>query len=232
VLTKKQQFVVTLMDWFTANHETSLPWRGTTDSWMTLVAAVLLRNTTSKQVMPLYDSFVGRYPSPEVLARETLGRLRQILQPLGLSRTKAAQLREMARMIVRHHNGRVPESRASIESLPGVGDYIASEVLAVAFGRSEPMLDRNLERVLARFFSVSAPASSRSEVRGLAASLVPTGGAREFGYAAIDFAHSVCKLRNPLCSTCPLGQWCDFKRAKDIRGSAQLPPLGRLIRFD
>jgi A/G-specific adenine glycosylase len=213
VPTKEQQFVVTLMRWFAVNQEKDLPWRETTEPWPTLVAAVLLRNTTTKQVKQVYVPFVGLYSSPMALAVERTETLRQILQPLGMSRIKATQLRKMARALVRRYKGRVPDSREALLGLPGVGEYITSEVLSVAFDKDEPMLDRNLERVLARFFSINLRASSTREIWSFATSLVPAGDGREFGYAAIDFAHAICKLRNPLCMSCPLGQWCNFKRS-------------------
>lgn len=98
--------------------------------------------------------------------------------------------------------------------MPGVGDYIAREVMAVSFRQDVPLLDRNMARVINR--AIGARRSPR-KLMGLAETLVPRGKGRDFGYAILDFAYLVCKLDNPDCPACPLRYTCAFGRKRVLR---------------
>jgi A/G-specific adenine glycosylase len=105
--------------------------------------------------------------------------------------------------------------------LPLVGRYAASEVLSVAYGRDEPAMDRNMIRVLQRVYSAKSLKKrphTDDAMWGFAKEAVPKGRSREYNYAVMDFAHSVCKARRPLCGTCTMKDICEYARSRPLLG--------------
>ena len=163
-----------LLAWFKLGGR-SFPWREPFRiPYEVVVAEILLQRTTANGVARAYPVFLERYPSWEVLSRASLERLQEDLRPLGLWRQKAAVFRSLARSI-EEGGGRVPASRQELERLRGVGQYTASAILAVVYGRAEPLVDANAARVLGRFFGPQ----TFSDIGRDPARTRATGGARQ-----------------------------------------------------
>jgi A/G-specific adenine glycosylase len=146
---------------------------------------------------------------------EVEGEVRELIRPLGMEHRRARQIMELARVLVQRFGGRVPCSREMLKELPGVGDYIASEVLLRACGQAEPLLDRNTVRVVERVFG--ARSARRNPYRdpamcSLARSLVPEDPelAEKFSFGVFDLARKVCTVKRPECGTCPIRDLCSY----------------------
>jgi len=208
-----------IIEWYRVNGDKGLPWRNTRDPWAVLVAAFMLRKTTTRQVLRVYKLFLEKYPSPEKLVGERTEDVESILRPLGIERQRAVQIKRVAEHIVGRWGGRIPCDRQLLKELPGVGDYIASEVLLVACGQPQPLLDRNMVRMLERFFGVK---SSRKRPHTdpslwkLARRILPRDPelAKEFNYGVLDFARSICTASRPKCEVCVLRGLCKFAMEK------------------
>lgn len=221
---KGREFIEHLLTWFEDNGRHDLPWRKTKDPWHTLIAPLLLRKTTTRQVATIYKSFISKFPTPEALASSNVNEVERVLRPLGMEHTRSVRMVELAEKIVKLHRGAVPSTLKELKELPLVGDYTAREVLCVAFGRDEPMLDRNMIRILQRMFSVRSERErphTDPEIWKIAENLMPKGRAREFNYAVMDFAHKMCKARRPLCPTCPMRYICNYASKALSRGQAR-----------
>jgi A/G-specific adenine glycosylase len=215
-IAKAPEFVDRLLDWFAQNGRHNLPWRQTRDPWLTLLAPVLLRKTTGQQVALVYTDFVSSYPNPEALGRATEAEVEAIIHPLGIEHHRATGMIALAKDIVKNHSGSVPSELDELKNLPLIGDYSAREVLCAAFGQDEAMMDRNMIRIMQRVFSLSSSKKrphTDPRMWELANSILPKGRAREYNYAIMDFAHSVCKASNPLCPMCPMNDICDYARS-------------------
>src|SRR6266550_4086074 len=140
-----------LLSWFARNAR-SFPWReaGRTP-YEVVVAEILLQRTTAAGVARTYAGFVERFPSWVALAQSPLGELENTLRLFGLWRRKAQAFQHLAQSI-EANGGVVPHTRKELERLPGIGPYTASAVLAIVYGRAEPLLDVNMARCLWRFF--------------------------------------------------------------------------------
>ena len=162
-----------LLSWFARNGR-SFPWRepGRTP-YEVVVAEMLLQRTTAAGVARTYAGFVERFPSWVALAQSPLEDLENALRPFGLWRRKALAFQHLAQSI-EEHGGIVPRTRAELERLLGIGPYTASAVLAVVYGRAEPLLDVNMVRLLGRFFGSSegAEAGPKRTLQPLALRLV------------------------------------------------------------
>jgi len=212
---KARDFVERIISWYRKYGCHDLPWRRTSDPWAVLVAAFLLRKTTSKQVLRVYSRFLEKFPTPEAVLKADEAEIRELIRPLGIEHQRARHLKEVARAVVKNYGGKVPCSKEELKKLPGVGEYIASEVLLVAYGQPEPLLDRNMIRVLERVFSIRSSKKrphTDPELWRFAKMLVPRDPrlAKEFNYGVLDFARQVCLARRPKCSLCILRSLCAY----------------------
>ena len=200
-----------LLSWFKRNGR-SFPWRDPERTpYEVVVAEILLQRTTAAGVARTYHGFIERYPSWEILAQAPREDLENALRPLGLWRQKARAFQQLAQSI-EERGGIVPRSRAELERLPGIGPYTASAVLAIVYGRAEPLLDVNMARCLWRFFGSPEPATQGSKrwLQALALRLVSGKRSLQVNWAVLDFGALVCKARGPLCRECPLRARCQY----------------------
>ncbi len=127
--------------------------------------------------------------------------------------------------VVRHHDGRLPDTARALARLPGIGRYTAGAIASVAFGRREPILDGNVRRVLARLFAVDGdgggPAAERRELWKIAAALVQGPDPGDLNQALMELGALVCTPRQPECASCPLSRHCRAYR----RGTVDAYPV-------
>jgi A/G-specific adenine glycosylase len=144
-----------LLPWL-ARDGRSFPWRepGRTP-YEVVVAEILLQRTTAAGVARAYAGFVECYSSWDIPAHAPLAGLAHALKSLGLWRQKALAFQQLAQSIEANGGG-VPHTRTELERLPGIGSYTASAVLAIVYGRAEPLLNVNMARLLRRFLGLSA----------------------------------------------------------------------------
>jgi len=212
---KAEEFSRRIVEWYEAYGDRDLPWRRAKDGWSVLVAALMLRKTTVKQVVRVYEEFMKRYPTPQSLLSASESEVKELIRPLGMEHERAKHLLELAKVLVQRFGGRVPCNEKELKELPGVGDYVASEVLLRACGRAEPLLDRNMVRVVERIFGVrSAKKRPHTDpaMWSFARLLVPEDPelAEKFNFGVLDFARKICTAEKPHCGTCPIKGLCSY----------------------
>lgn len=193
-------------------HFLRFPWRLTRDPYRILMAEVMLHRTQATQVVPVYERFVERYPDVPSLAWATREYLHDALYSLGL-RWRIDLVYKMAAELMGRFEGKIPESREDLLSLPGVSEYIAGAVRCFAWNLPEPLLDTNTVRVVGRVFGLEIKESSRRNrrFRDLITALVDPDEPRAYNYALLDLANQVCmKKRLPECFRCPLQKRCMY----------------------
>jgi len=208
------------ISWFVLNGR-SFPWREPGRApYEVVVAEILLQRTTAAGVARAYAGFLERYPSWDTLAHAPLDGLENALRPLGLWRQKALAFQRLAQSI-EVNGGAVPRTRKELESLPGIGPYTASAVLAIVYGRAEPLLDVNMARLLGRFLRPSEriEAKPKRTLHALALLLVRSKRSLEVNWAVLDFGALVCRARGPLCPECPLRARCAYARPLPLRST-------------
>jgi A/G-specific adenine glycosylase len=111
--------------------------------------------------------------------------------------------------VAEQHGGRFPETEAELRELPGIGDYTAAAIAAIAFGKLATPVDGNIERVVARLFAVTTPLpAAKVEILALAARLTPQKRPGDFAQAMMDLGATICTPRRPACGLCPVRPDC------------------------
>ena len=210
----KTGLVDSLTQWYRENAR-ELPWRGTAAApWRVLVSEIMLQQTPVVRVLPVFDSWMLRWPAPADLAASSTGDAVVMWGRLGYPR-RALRLHAAAVACVERHAGEVPSGVGELRALPGVGEYTAAAVAAFAFGQRVAVLDTNVRRVQARvldgvaFASTSAPTLAE---RRRALHLLPADEkqAAETSAAFMELGALVCRARAPACSTCPVAPRCQW----------------------
>jgi A/G-specific adenine glycosylase len=205
-----------LVDWF-AEAARPLPWRAADVSpWAVLVSEFMLQQTQVARVVPRWESWIERWPTPAALAAEPPSEAVRAWDRLGYPR-RALWLHRAAIEIVERHGGEVPADVDALLALQGVGPYTARAVAAFAFGLRHPVVDTNTRRVIARAVAGHGESGPPSTARDLAAmsALLPHGDAeaRAFNGAAMELGATVCTARAPRCDECPIAGSCAWRAA-------------------
>jgi A/G-specific adenine glycosylase len=204
------------LDWYAANAR-DLPWRRPDATpWGVLVSEIMLQQTPVSRVLPIWDEWMTRWPTPSALAAEPSGEAVRAWGRLGYPR-RALRLHESARAIVDRHAGQVPRSYDELRALPGIGSYTAAAVASFAYRQRHVVLDTNVRRVLTRLIAgkeYPAKAQTAAEVR-LAESLLPLDPpvAARWSVAMMELGALVCTARTPRCVDCPLAADCAWRLA-------------------
>jgi A/G-specific adenine glycosylase len=224
-----------LLVWYD-HHRRNLPWRSPAgirpDPYRVWLSEIMLQQTTVATVAPYFDRFVARWPDISALATASLDDVLQLWQGLGYY-ARARNLHACARAVVDRHNGEFPNDPAALRALPGIGDYTAAAIAAIAFDRRTAAIDGNVERVVARLYAVSEPfPAAKSRLRELATALVPEERAGDFAQALMDLGATICTPRRPYCVLCPWRTCCAatvLRLTEDLPARAEKPE--RSLRY-
>ncbi|MCB2154940.1 hypothetical protein KQI84_08630 [bacterium] len=183
-----------------------------------IVSELLLQRTRAETVAVFFPDFFDRFRCWVDLANARESELKQFLEPLGLSSKRAATLSKLAKMMLKT-DGRFPSAREEIESLPGIGQYVANAVLLFCHGCREPLLDVNMARVAERCFSPRRLADIRYDpwLQALCREVVNHRRACEINWAILDLAALFCKREIPRCEECPVQNCCRHAKRRRSR---------------
>jgi A/G-specific adenine glycosylase len=222
-----------LLAWWDEGH-TALPWRETRDPYAIWVAEVMLQQTQIATVLPYYRHWMARYPTVATLAQAPLSDVLKSWEGLGYY-GRARNLHAAAKTVVDDYDGCLPAEAEELIKLKGIGRYTAGAISSIAFGRSTPVLDGNVIRVLSRLDDLEDDVTRGATQRRLwrrASELVPDRRPGAYNQALMELGQRICQPAAPRCHLCPLADLC---RAR-VRGS-QLerpvrPPRRKTPHFD
>ena len=183
-----------------------------------LVAVVLSAQATDRSVNQATRRLFADAPTPQAIAALGEEGLIPYIQTIGLYRTKARNVAQLARILVEQHGGEVPRSREALEALPGVGRKTANVVLNTAFGEPTIAVDTHIFRVANR--TGLAPGKNVTEVERRLEKFVPAEFRKDAHHWLILHGRYVCKARRPECWRCAIASWCEFRRKTPAPASA------------
>lgn len=205
-----------ILAWYETNAR-DLPWRRPDASpWSILVSEIMLQQTPVVRVLPAWEAWMERWPTPAHLAKEPSGEAVRMWNRLGYPR-RALRLHACAVAITEEYDGEVPDDHATLLSLPGIGAYTAAAVASFAYGQRHAILDTNVRRVLARAETgIEYPPKTQTKAEtALAESLLPAlpSVAARWGVAVMELGALVCTARAPRCADCPIAGQCAWRLA-------------------
>ena len=202
-------FKSSLIHWYYENGR-AFPWRHSkATKYQKIIVELLLQRTKAETVASFYPIFIHKFPSWQVLAAASEQEIQGIIKPIGLWKRRSVSLKKLA-VVMNERNGRFPKAREEIDKLPGVGQYIANSIELLCHGKTKPLLDVNMARVLERYFGPRKLADIRYDpyLQELAYKVVDTKEPIKMNWAILDFAALVCKSRKPDCDVCPIAKCC------------------------
>lgn len=205
-----------LLSWYDRHHR-DLPWRTPPasiregkrpDPYHVWLSEIMLQQTTVEAVKPYFRKFTALWPTVGALASATPDDIMKAWAGLGYY-SRARNLRKCAEAIVLEHRGLFPQDEAELKSLPGIGDYTAAAIAAIAFDRPAAVVDGNVERVVARLAALERPVrDAKPEIRHFVRHITPADRPGDFAQAMMDLGATICTPRSPACFLCPLSEDC------------------------
>jgi endonuclease-3 len=174
-----------------------------------LVAVILSAQATDKSVNIATRKLFKAANTPQAILALGAEGLCGYVRSIGLYQGKARNIVATCRILLEQHGGRVPEDRASLEALPGVGRKTANVILNTAFGQPTLAVDTHVFRVANR--TGLAPGKTVREVEDRLVRVVPQEFLRDAHHWLILHGRYTCKARNPDCPSCPIADLCDYR---------------------
>lgn len=178
------------------------------NAYTLLVAVVLSAQATDKGVNKAAGPLFAVADTPEKMLQLGEARVREYVKSIGLFRTKAKNIILLSAQLVRDHAGQVPQSRAALEALAGVGRKTANVVLNVVFGEPVMAVDTHIFRLANR--TGIAPGKTPREVEDALVANIPKRFMRYAHHWLILHGRYVCKARKPDCPNCAVRDLCRY----------------------
>ncbi len=188
-----------------------------------LVAVVLSAQATDKSVNLATRRLFKAARTPQAILDLGVDGLSEYVKSIGLYQGKARNIIATCRILLEQHSGSVPDDRASLEALPGVGRKTANVILNTAFGQPVIAVDTHLFRVANR--TGLAPGRTVREVEDALMKRVPKEFLHDAHHWLILHGRYVCKARRPDCPSCPIADLCEYPdktaRVREGAGTAR-----------
>ena len=213
IITKK------ILNWYDLNKRT-LPWRKNVSQskkhYYTLVSEFMLQQTQVVTVIPYFNRFINKIPNLKKLSKIPDRELIKLWEGLGYY-SRVRNLKKTAKIIISKYHGKIPNNYEDLISLPGIGNYTANAILAIAFNKSYIPLDGNIERVLKRYLYLRKDKEIQKDNLIEKKSIFGISSrASDYAQALMELGAMICKPKNPECSGCPLLKSCKSYKKKDF----------------
>lgn len=218
-----------LLNWFQANQR-DLPWRHSYAPYQIWISEIMLQQTQMDRVTLFFTRWMDTFPDIATLAGASEDQVLKCWEGLGYY-SRARNIMKTAQLLMRKHQGKIPESRDELLQLPGIGPYTAGAIASISFQRDVAVVDANIERIFARLFHIDLIPGSPEAKRlywQKAETLIPTGQARNFNQGLMELGALICRPKNPDCACCPLAPHC-LALKYNLTQELPLPKKGKPI---
>jgi endonuclease-3 len=181
-----------------------------------LISVILSAQATDVSVNKATGPLFEVANTPAAIKALGLTGLKRYIQSIGLYNTKAANIIKTCEILLGQHDGAVPEDRAALEALPGVGRKTANVVLNTAFGHPTIAVDTHIFRVSNR--TGLAPGKNVGQVEEKLLKFVPDEFKKDAHHWLILHGRYTCVARKPRCGSCVIEDLCEFKHKTELDG--------------
>jgi A/G-specific adenine glycosylase len=213
IITKK------ILKWYDLNKR-PLPWRKKVSvekkQYYTLISEFMLQQTQVITVIPFFNRFLKNLPTINSLAKVDEGKLIKLWEGLGYY-SRARNLKKTAQIIIKNFDGKLPNNLRDLLTLPGIGNYTANAILAIAFNKPYIPLDGNIKRVLKRYLYLKKDKEIQKDnlvqKKNIFGTTLRSG---DYAQALMELGALICKPSNPICVQCPIRKNCKSFKKKDF----------------
>jgi len=214
-----QSITKEILKWYD-NNKRILPWRKhltkKQKQYFTLVSEIMLQQTQVKTVIPYFINFIKKIPNLKTLAKTNDQKLMKCWEGLGYY-SRAKNLKKTAKKIIKEFNGNLPDDIDKLKSLPGIGDYTSTAIMAIAFNKKFIPLDGNVERILKRIFYLKTEKEiSKDNLNKKKYFFGKSNRSSDYAQAIMEIGALICKPTKPLCFECPISINCIAYKKKDF----------------
>lgn len=163
-----------------------MPWREDTRPYYVLVSELMLQQTQVERVVPKFNAFIAAFPNEKALAAASLADVLKLWSGLGYNR-RAKFLHEAAKKIMQDFNGKFPQTKEGLLSLPGVGINTVGAILTYAFNKPVPFTETNVRTVFFHHFFEGGEKVDDKEIMVLLGEVIDREHPREFYWALMDY---------------------------------------------
>ena len=174
-----------------------------------LIAVMLSAQSTDVGVNKATRALFKKVKTPRSMLQLGEAGLKEYIKTIGLYNTKARNIISTCSILMEQHQGKVPEDRAALEALPGVGRKTANVVLNTAFGHPTIAVDTHIFRVANR--TGIAPGKTVNEVEQRLLRLVPDEFRKDAHHWLILHGRYTCIARKPRCQSCIISDLCEYR---------------------
>jgi A/G-specific adenine glycosylase len=204
-----------ILTWYD-NNKRILPWRISQkfkrNQYYRILSEFMLQQTQVKTVIPYFKNFVKKIPTLKILSTKNNTRVLKLWEGLGYYR-RARNLHATAKILIKKHDGKLPEKLEEIKKLPGVGDYTARALLALVYNQPHIPFDGNIKRVFSRLFNTSIE-KNKNKIKLIIEEQFYTNRNGDLAEALMEFGAIICKPNDPQCNICNLKNNCYFFKKK------------------
>jgi A/G-specific adenine glycosylase len=206
-----------LLAWFRVNQR-QLPWRQEYLPYHVWISEIMGQQTQMDRVVVYFSRWIEQFPDIATVAAASEQSILKAWEGLGYY-SRARNIQKTAVLLTEQYGDQIPADYRQLLALPGIGPYTAAAILSIAFNQDVPVLDANVERLFVRLLDIDQPvkaAATQSVLRTTAAGLLPSGKARLFNQALMEFGALICTPRNPACCQCPLAGCCQSRQQDTV----------------
>ena len=179
-----------------------------------LIAVLLSAQATDVGVNKATAKLFPVANTPQAMLDLGLEGVKEYTKTIGLYQTKSRHIIETCRILLERHGGEVPQTRAELEALPGVGRKTANVVLNTAFGQPTMAVDTHIFRVANR--TRIAPGKNVREVEDRLMRLIPKPFLQDAHHWLILHGRYTCKALKPQCGRCLIADLCEYGAKNDL----------------
>jgi len=228
-----------LLKWYDANQR-QLPWRARggepPDPYHVWLSEIMLQQTTVATVKAYFARFLTLWPTVAQLAAAPNQEILKEWAGLGYY-ARARNLHKCAQIIAHDFASKFPQTEAELIQLPGIGDYTAAAIAAIAFGQRSAVVDGNIERITTRICQINTPLpAAKKQIKAEVSSRTPAKRPGDFAQAMMDLGAGICRPKSPNCPQCPVSGFCGAYTAGDmeiypVKAAKIARPTRRAVSF-
>ena len=215
-----------IIAWY-QKHKRSLPWRthrNTKDrDYKVLISEFMLQQTKVSTVIPYFNKFYKKFPNINSLAKARITSVLKLWEGLGYYR-RARNLHLTSKILNKDFDSSLPADINQLKNLPGIGDYTASAIMAIAKNKSFIGIDGNVKRVLSRIFAIQQNKDFIKNIEKKIITMKVSKHCSDLMQGIMEIGALLCRPKKPDCQKCPIQKYCKFS----FRPNAEIIPSRKI----